>query len=226
MLPPEDVRAKWRARLVEGPAFDELEGLALLGDYGVPVIETRPAETLEAALEAAELIGFPVAIKTAVPGVQYKSDVGGVKLGLKDTGEVRSAHGGLAARLGRQVVVAPMAPPGGELALGLVRDSQFGPLVLVSAGGILVELLKDRRLEMPPLDEMRARRLVDGLKSRALLDGARGAPASDVGSVARAVVALSGLACDLGERIAALDAYPLIAGPDGCVAVDALVIPG
>ena len=220
------MRAKWCARLVEGPAFDELEGLALLGDYGVPVIETRPAETLEAALEAAESIGFPVAIKTAVPGVQHKSDVGGVELGLKDTGEVRSAYGDLAARLGPQVVVAPMAPPGVELALGLVRDSQFGPLVLVSAGGILVELLKDRRLGMPPLDEMRARRLVDGLKSRALLDGARGAPASDVGSVARAVVALSGLACDLGERIAALDAYPLIAGPDGCVAVDALVIPG
>jgi len=78
---------------------------------------------------------------------------------------------------------------------------------------------------VPPLDEPRARRLVDGLKSRALLDGVRGAPASDVDAVVRAVVAVSALAADLGEHIAALDVNPIIAGPDGCVAVDALVIP-
>jgi hypothetical protein len=112
-----------------------------------------------------------------------------------------------------------------ELALGIVHDAQFGALVMVAAGGVLVELLKDRRLGMPPLDGPRARRLVDGLASRSLLDGLRGAPPSDVDSVVQAVVALSALAQDLGTHIAALDANPLIAGPDGCVAVDALVIP-
>lgn len=224
-LPPDDVRERWRSRLKSGDAFSELEGLELLGDYGVPVVRSVPARTPDDAAAAAQAAGFPVALKTAVPGIQHKSDAGGVKLGLRDDDEVRAAYADLHSRLGSEVLVAPMAPQGVELALGIVRDEQFGPLVLVAAGGVLVELLKDRRLGMPPLDGSRARALVDGLKTRALLDGVRGAPASDVGSVVGAVVALATLAYDLGEHIAALDANPLIAGPDGCVAVDALVLP-
>ena len=226
VLPAAEIRERWRSRLGNGDAFSELEGLELLGDYGVPVVKAVGAGTVEAAAAAAAAAGYPVALKTAVPGIQHKSDAGGVKLGLRDDDEVRAEYTDMASRLGPQVLVAPMAPPGVELALGIVRDAQFGPLVLVAAGGILVELLKDRRLGMPPLDEPRARALLDGLKSRALLEGVRGAPASDVGAVVRAVVALSALAYDLGEGIAALDVNPLIAGPDGCVAVDALVLPG
>lgn len=223
--PSDDVRSKWRTRLISGAALGELEGLELIADYGVPVIGASPVESVDAAVAGADDAGYPVALKTAVPGIQHKSDAGGVKLGLRDGDEVREAYADLAARLGPEAVVAPMAPKGVELALGIVRDPQFGSLVLIAAGGILVELLKDRRLGMPPLDEPRARRLVDGLKSRALLDGVRGAPPSDVGATVRAVVALSALADDLGEHIAALDVNPIIAGPDGCVAVDALVIP-
>ena len=114
---------------------------------------------------------------------------------------------------------------GVEIALGIVRDPQFGPLVLVGAGGVLVEVLKDRRLAMPPLDELRARSMVDRLKVRPLLDGVRGQPASNVDALAKAVVAFSWLAHDLGDHLEALDANPVICGPDGCVAVDALVIP-
>lgn len=226
IVPAEEVRERWRVRLASGEALGEQEGLALLADYGVPVIEMRSVADAQSAVAAADAVGYPVVCKTAVPGIQHKSDAGGVKLNLRDADEVRAAYEDLANRLGPEAVVSPMVPEGVELALGIVRDAQFGPLVLVAAGGVLVELLKDRRLGMPPLDEVRARRLLDGLKSRALLDGVRGAPASDVGAVVRAVVALSALAQDLGEHIAALDVNPLIAGPGGCVAVDALVIPG
>jgi hypothetical protein len=118
-----------------------------------------------------------------------------------------------------------MAPSGVEIALGVVRDAQFGPLVLVAAGGVLVEVLQDRRLGLPPMDETRAQRLIDGLRVRPLLDGVRGVPAADVASLASAVVALSWLANDLGEQLEALDVNPVICGPSGCVAVDALVIP-
>jgi hypothetical protein len=118
-----------------------------------------------------------------------------------------------------------MAPDGVEVALGVVRDPTFGPLVLVAAGGVLVELLKDRRLGLPPLDRRAARRLIDGLKIRPILDGVRGAPAADVDALARAVSALATLASDLGDRLDALDANPVIVSPSGCVAVDALVIP-
>ena len=119
-----------------------------------------------------------------------------------------------------------MAPAGVEMALGVVRDPQFGPLVLVAAGGILVELLHDRRLALPPLDASRARSMIDRLKARPLLDGVRGAQAADVTSLAQAIVGVSWLAHDVGDLLEALDVNPVICGPGGCLAVDALVVPG
>jgi hypothetical protein len=109
--------------------------------------------------------------------------------------------------------------------LGIVHDEQFGPLVLVAAGGVLVELLADRGLALPPLDETRARTMIDRLQSRPLLDGVRGAPAADLDALTRAVVAISRLAMDLGDDLAAVDANPVICGSAGCVAVDGLVLP-
>jgi acyl-CoA synthetase (NDP forming) len=221
----DEVRGRWRTRLSSGEPLDELDGLALLADYGVPTVRSHRAETLEDAMAAAERLGFPVAVKTAVPGVQHKSDVGGVRLGIDDSPSLEDAYSDLERELGPQVIVSEMAPGGVEVALGVVRDPQFGPLVLVAAGGVLIEVLKDRRLALPPLDETRAARLIDRLQIRPLLDGVRGQPAADLGALARAVVALSWLAHDLGEHLDALDANPLICGPSGCVAVDALVIP-
>jgi len=167
-----------------------------------------------------------VALKTAAPGVAHKSDAGGVRLGLDGPGPLAGAYADLAARLGPRVLVAAMAGPGVELALGVVADPQFGPLVMVAAGGVLVEVLADRRFALPPLDHRGARAMLDRLAARPLLDGARGGPPADLGAVADALVRLSFLAVDLGDRLAALDVNPLVAGPDGCVAVDALVVPG
>jgi acyl-CoA synthetase (NDP forming) len=221
----DETRARWRERLSSGGPFDELDGLALLADYGVPVVAGRRADTLEDAISAAERLGFPVAVKTAAPGVQHKSDVGGVRLGIDDSPSLEEAYEDLERHLGPQVTVSRMAPSGVEVALGVVRDPQFGPLVLIAAGGVLVEVLKDRRLALPPLDDVRALRMIDRLQIRPLLDGVRGAPAADLGALARAVVGLSWLAHDLGEHLDALDANPVICGSGGCVAVDALVIP-
>ena len=225
-LVTDEVRERWRARLASGVPFDELEGLALLSDYGVPVLASVRADTLEDAIAAADTIGFPVAVKTAAPGVQHKSDVGGVRLGIDDSPSLEDAYAELERRLGPKVTVAPMAPPGVEIALGIVRDPQFGPLVLVGAGGVLVEVLKDRRLAMPPLDEQRARAMVDRLEVRPLLDGVRDQRLVDVDALTHALVALSWLAHDLGDDLEALDANPVICAPEGCVAVDALVMPG
>ena len=221
---PGEVRDRWRARLATGEAISELEGLVLLADYGVPVVPARSAATADEAVAAAEALGWPVVLKTAAPGVQHKSDVGGVVVGVADDAALRESYADLAGRLGPEVTVAALAPTGVELALGIVRDPTFGPLVLVAAGGILVELLGDRRLAFPPIDEAVARRLIDRLQIRPMLDGVRGAPASDVDAVARAVSRLSVLAADLGDHLEALDVNPLIAGPDGCLAVDALVV--
>jgi acyl-CoA synthetase (NDP forming) len=221
---PDEVRARWRERLAGEEAFGELEGLALLADYGVPVADARAASSAEEAAEAATAIGFPVVLKTAAPGVQHKSDVGGVRLGLADAEAVREAYDDVGGRLGPQAVVAATAPHGVEVALGLVQDPTFGPLVLVAAGGLLVELLHDRALAIPPLDAAGARRAIDRLQMRPLLDGVRGADAADVDALAHALLRLSVLATDLGDLIVALDVNPLIVSSGGCVAVDALVI--
>jgi acyl-CoA synthetase (NDP forming) len=219
-----EARERWAGRLANGEPFDEVEGLELLSDYGVPVVPALRASALDEVRAAGGRLGWPVVLKTAAPGVQHKSDVGGVRVGVADERELERAYEDLSA-IGPRVTVARMAPPGVEVALGIVRDAQFGPLVLVAAGGVLVEVLGDRRLAMPPVDEVRAMRLIDRLRIRPLLDGVRGGPAADVGSLAGALVGLSMLAADLGERLDALDVNPVICGPDGCLAVDVLVIP-
>jgi acetate---CoA ligase (ADP-forming) len=221
----DEARGRWLERLATAEPFSELEGLAMLADYGVPVVESVRADTLEDAIAAAERLGFPVAVKTAAPGVLHKSDVGGVHLGVDDSPSLEDAYAELERELGPRVTVSRMAPPGVEIAFGIARDPQFGPLVLVGAGGVFVEVMKDRRLSMPPLDVGRARALIDRLETRPLLDGVRGQPPADVDALARALVSLSWLANDLGEHIYGLDANPLICGSEGCVAVDALVIP-
>ncbi len=220
----DEVRSRWRGRLADGAAIDELEGLQLLRDYGIEVAEPRRAASTADAVAAAEAIGFPVVLKTAAPGVQHKSDVGGVKLGLADAEAVKTAYDDVAGRLGPEAVVAATAPAGVEVALGVVRDPIFGPLVLVAAGGVLVELLHDRRLALSPVGEATARRLIDRLKIRPLLEGVRGATPSDVDALTRAVSRLSVLAADLGDLLDALDVNPVIVSPEGCVAVDALAI--
>ncbi|MFL6101780.1 MAG: acetate--CoA ligase family protein [Actinomycetes bacterium] len=234
-------RERWRRRLSEagrplgeveagaplgGPEpLDEAEGLALLADWGVPVVAAEVAASLEQALAAAGRVGWPVALKTAAPGVVHKSDVGGVLLGLDGPDRVAAAYKDLAARLGPRVTVAAMAGPGVELALGVVADPQFGPLLIVAAGGVLVEVLGDRRFALPPVDRRQAMAMLDRLAVHPLLDGVRGGPPADLDAVAQAVADLSVLAVDLGDRLAALDVNPLVAGPDGCVAADALVVP-
>jgi len=222
---PLPVREHWQERLSMADPLYESEGLSLLSDFGIPVVTVSLVGSLDDAIAAAERLGFPVALKTADRAVQHKSDVGAVRLGLEDRTSLADAYGELSASLGSAVTVAAMAPPGVEIHLGIVRDEQFGPLVLVAAGGVLVEVLSDRRLAVPPLDQARARRLIDRLEVRPLLDGVRGQPPADIDSLTRAVVALSWLAHDLGEHIEALDANPVIVGVDGCLAVDALVIP-
>ena len=144
------VRERWRARLSDGTPMSELDGLALLADYGLPVVAARPVRTAAEAIDAADAIGYPVVLKTAAPGITHKSDVDGVRIGLPDADAVRDAYEDVAGRLGPEAVVAAMVPAGVEVALGVVVDPTFGPLVLVAAGGVLVEVLHDRASRARP----------------------------------------------------------------------------
>jgi len=220
---PDRVRDRWRDALGAGERLGEATALRMLSDYGIPVARTIPAADLGGVLDAAGRIGYPVALKTA--SAAHKTDLGGVKLGIAGEDALAAAYREMSGRLGPVVTVQEMAEPGVEMALGVVNDPQFGPLVMVAAGGVLVETLRDRRLALPRLDEARARRLIDRLAARPLLDGVRGSPSADVAALARTLSRLSLLAHDLGYLVGALDVNPVIVGPRGCVAVDALVEP-
>jgi acyl-CoA synthetase (NDP forming) len=218
---PQEILRRWREILSTGEDLGEARALEMLADYGVPVAHTAAATDIEGVLAAAGRLGYPVALKTAA--ASHKTELGGVTLGLRDENALAAAYGDMSSRLGPSVTVQEMVGPGVEMALGVVHDPQFGPLVMVADGGVLIETLGDRRLALPPLDETRASKLIDRLDVRPLLDGVRGAPAADVNGLARALSRLSLLARDLGDLIGALDVNPVVVGSRGCVAVDAFV---
>jgi hypothetical protein len=179
---------------------------------------------LAEAIQSAERLGWPIVVKTA-EDIAHKSDQGGVVVGVEDASALEVVYSDLSSRLGPRVLVQEEVPAGIELALGTVLDPQFGPLVMVAAGGVLVEILEDRAFAFPPLDKAGADRLLSGLAINRLLGGVRGAEAADCDSILETIVRLSILALDLGDRLAALDINPVIASSKGCTAVDALVVP-
>src|SRR5262245_19756417 len=221
---PAGARQRWAARLQQGTALDESESLRLFEDYGIPVLPHIIVESAADAQGAALDLGFPLALKTAMPGILHKSDVGGVKLNLATAEQLRVAYDDLARRLGPRAIVMPMAGKGVELAFGAIADPQFGPIVMAGAGGTLIEVLADRCFAMPPFDQAAARRLIDRLKVRRLLDGVRGAEPADIDAVAAALARFSVMIADLGDLVAEAEVNPVLCSADGCVALDALVI--
>jgi acyl-CoA synthetase (NDP forming) len=187
----------------------------LLEAYGVPVVPERVVETAGGAVEAASELGFPAVVKSAVPGA-HKTESGGIALGLSSPEEVRGA----AERIGLPVLVQPMLEGSAELLAGLVQDPVFGPLVAFGPGGVFAELIGQAEFRIAPLTDADAEELVLGGKAGQLVRGFRGKPAADERALAELLHRLSRLGDDLRE-VAELDLNPVIASPDGCVAVDA-----
>ena len=150
--PDPNVVARWRQRLAATGALSEVEGLALLGDFGVPAVTAIVASDETQALDAALQCGFPIAMKTAETGIAHKTDARGVCLGIDDQQSLFSHYRDLAERLGPMVTIQPMVPPGIEVSFGLIADRQFGPVVLVGSGGVLIELVADRVAALAPFD--------------------------------------------------------------------------
>ena len=220
-----DRAARWAERLASAP-LSTPEAFALLHEYGLQVAVTLAADSPAGAAAAAAAVGFPCVLKTDEPGIAHKSDVGGVLVGLADPAAVAAGYSDLCKRLGPRVAVSAMAEPGVELALGVTRDPLLGPLVVVAAGGVLAEVLADRRVALPPLPAGRGLRLLEQLRVRRLLEGFRGAPPADLGAVGRAIEAVAQIAVELGPVLEALDVNPLCCSSSGAVAVDVLVVPG
>jgi len=214
----------WQGRLRWGEVLTESESLTMLADFGIQTSKPESARTEQEVLAAANRIGFPVALKTAKEGLNHKSDMGGVILGIGDELQLRNMYQILSHRLGADVLVAPMAPGGVEMFLGIKRDSQFGPVVLLGFGGVLAETINDVQFALPPFDAAHARRCVDRMRLRSLLDGVRGKPAVDVDAFCRAAARFSVMAHALRDVLSELDVNPVIVSDDGAIAVDALVV--
>jgi acetyl coenzyme A synthetase (ADP forming)-like protein len=190
---------------------------ALLGAYGVPLVPERVADSADEAAAAAQALGYPVVVKTAAAGA-HKTEQGGVALDLPDEQQVRAA----VERIGAPVLVQRYVTGGAELLAGAVQDPVFGPLVAFGPGGVLAELIGAAGFRLAPLTDADAEELVLAGKAGRLVRGFRGAPPADEPALSDLVHRLSALAEDLPE-VAELDLNPVIALPDGCVAVDARV---
>ncbi|NUW44221.1 bifunctional acetate--CoA ligase family protein/GNAT family N-acetyltransferase [Nonomuraea rhodomycinica] len=197
--------------------------LRLLGCYGLDLVRSAEADGPDAAAAAAVSLGLPVVLKAAGP--VHKSDVGGVRLGLRTPEEVREAYEEMAARIGPAMTgatVQPMLPPGVEIIVGGVNYPVFGPLVMVGMGGVTAELVADQAFRVPPVTTAAATEMIGELRCAPLLHGYRGARPADVAALARQVVRVGRLLEELPE-VAELDLNPVIVSPDGAVTVDARI---
>ena len=210
-------------------ALSERESLAFVAAAGIAVTQATAVPDAATAVSAARRAGRPVALKLDAVGLTHKTDLGGVALGLKGDDAVYAAalsllelgrHRGLTIR---GLLVEPMADPGVELILGLRRDPQFGPAVLVGLGGVLTEVLDDVAIRLAPLDAAAADAMLDQLRGSRLLRGVRGRPAIDRDAVVSMVVALGRLGIERAD-VLEIDLNPVIASAAGAIAVDALVV--
>jgi acyl-CoA synthetase (NDP forming) len=200
----------------------------LLAGYGVTGPPERLTHSPEEAAAAAEAIGFPVVVKVVSADIPHKTEVGGVKLGVRSTDEVREAYELVSncspgARLDG-VLVARQVFAVADLIVGIKQDDHFGPVLLVGLGGIFAEAIHDVSVRLPPIDEETAQEMLSELRGVEVLRGARGRPVADLSAVSRVLVALGDLALDLRTRLVELDVNPLFALPDGALAGDALVV--
>jgi acyl-CoA synthetase (NDP forming)/GNAT superfamily N-acetyltransferase len=195
----------------------------LLIHYGVPFTPERVVGDVEAAVEAARELGYPVAAKLAGRGL-HKSDVGGVRLGLADESELRSAVAALQAidPDSPAVLLQPMAQAAAEIIVGGMQEPLCGPIVLVGAGGVLADLVHDRAVHTAPLSMQTADDLLASLRADQLLRGYRGAAPTDREALCDLVARISWLVEDIPE-VAELDLNPVMCGPTGVLAVDARI---
>ncbi|HET9079732.1 MAG TPA: bifunctional GNAT family N-acetyltransferase/acetate--CoA ligase family protein [Trebonia sp.] len=213
------------ARHPQGGWLPESDVVALLQLYRIPLVVTTVARTEDDAATVAAQAGYPVALKAEVPGLTHKTDAGAVLLDLRTEAGVRSGYRQLADRFGARlagVAVQPMIAGGTEVLVGVKDDQMFGPLVVFGLGGVATEVLADHAARLAPLTEADADTLINSIRSAPLLHGHRGSPAADLAALRDVLLRVSRLTDDLPE-ITELDLNPVIARPDGAVAVDARI---
>ncbi len=212
-------------------SLTEAESKSLLRDMGIATNEAEVAASRDEAVSIAEKLGYPVVLKVVSRDILHKSDVGGVKLGLRNNDEVAAAYDEIMASAKQRapqaavdgVSVQKMARPGVEVIIGMFKDAQFGPVVMFGIGGELVEVYKDVSFGIVPIPRRYAKQMIKDIKGYALLDGYRGREPVDTDILEDILLKVSDFA-EGNPEVKELDINPVIAYADSAVAVDARVI--
>jgi acyl-CoA synthetase (NDP forming) len=209
----------------------EPESKEVIGSYGMPVTKFKIAKTVEEAVKFSGEIGYPVVIKIVSPDVLHKSDVGAVKINLKNADEVRAAFSEIMKNVKKfksdakiiGVIVEQLAPQGNEVIVGMAKDPQFGPALMFGLGGIFVEVLKDVAFRIAPLTEYDAREMIQEIKGYPVLTGIRGQKPADINSIVDIILKVSKLVTE-HTNIEQLDLNPILVYEKGARIVDARII--
>lgn len=209
----------------------ENESKTIMQTYKLPVTKFMVAETEDAAVKAAEKIGYPVVLKILSPDVIHKSDVGGVLININNPDEVRSGYQAILANVRKHnakakikgIFVEEFAPKGVEVIIGALKDPQFGPALMFGLGGIFVEVLKDVSFRVAPITKFDAKEMIQEIKGYPILTGIRGQEASDISALESILIQVSKLVMDY-PAINQLDLNPVFSYPKGAKCVDARII--
>ncbi|MFI1208709.1 acetate--CoA ligase family protein [Streptomyces sp. NPDC020802] len=229
---PSPSYRKAQALMRPGSRLSEHAAKQLLRAYGIRVPREQLVTSAAAAVRAAGLVGYPVVMKASGARLAHKTELGLVKIGLTSASQVRDAYRELTDIARYEdvsldgVLVCQMVEPGVEMVVGVTHDDLFGPTVTVGLGGVLVEVLRDTAVRVPPFGEDQARTMLDELRGRALLDGVRGRPPADLDALVEVVLRVQRMALELDGELSELDINPLMVLPrgQGAVALDALAV--
>lgn len=219
------------ANLLKEAAQSAEKAVSLLETIGVPTLHTIIARNPDEAATAAAAVYYPVAMKIDSPDIQHKTEVGGVKLDLPDEAAVRGAFAEIMKSVSEKapdavingVSISTMLKGGVETIIGTQNDANFGPVVMFGMGGVFAEALKDVVFAPAPVSLEEARRMIDQLKARRLLDGWRGAPAADIEGLARVITHVAAFAAAHADDVESIEVNPFVALPKCGAALDALV---
>jgi len=228
-------QARALVRAAGGRPLTEHEGKQILALYGIPTTREQLATSIEEAYRAARMIGYPVALKVDSPQIVHKTEAGAVVLDVRDenalergfTQVLENARRYAPAAEIRGVLIQEMIRGGHEVILGMKRDAEFGPIVVLGLGGIFVEVLRDAALRLPPLTATDAQEMIGDLRAAPVLRGARGRPPADEMALVDVIVRFSHLCLDLQDLVAEIDINPLLVSDagQGVKAVDCLILP-
>ncbi|MFD4557009.1 acetate--CoA ligase family protein [Streptomyces sp. NPDC058469] len=223
---------KAQALMRPGQQLSEHAAKQLLRAYGIRVPREQLVTSAAAAVRAAGLVGYPVVMKASGARIAHKTELGLVKVGLTSASQVRDAYRELTDIARYEdvaldgVLVCQMVERGVEMVVGVTQDELFGPTVTVGLGGVLVEVLRDAAVRVPPFGEEAARDMLAELRGRPLLDGVRGRPPADLDALVEVILRVQRMALELGDVLSELDINPLMVLPrgQGAVALDALAV--